>query len=605
MQSPSLILVLNGIKVLHLKNLEAGSSNKFQFSVQIMLKKLCHTIDNNKNPQFVVSVFFLVWLIVNIIQAYFTELAHDESYYWMYSRYLDWGYFDHPPMIALLVKIGYFLFPNELGVRLLPLLMGTSTMVIIYRLMKDEITSISLFFILLCSVVIFQSHIGGFLAIPDLPVVFFAALFFYFYKKYLQNDSVFQAVLIGFVTAGMLYSKYHAVLVIFFTLLSNIKIAKRGSFWLIPLVATILFIPHIIWQFQNNFPTLEYHLVGRSSAYKFDHTFNYLYSQLLIAGPFVGIIVIYHAIKAKTKGNMFARAMKFNVVGFFVFFFFSSFKGHVEPHWTAIAYIPLLILSYKSISNNTLTVKWVRGFFVPTVVLLIFVRICLIVEILPPDWKLGAEFHNWDTWAQQIKAKAGDRKVVFVNSFQRPSKYAFYSGGDFAHTLNSVYYRKNQYDLWHFGDSVQGQKVMLVGARNADDTLNTIITKYPVKYFDKFKSYYDVKILVENEEIIANTDSTVVINLTVLNPYNDTLYICQAAGKHTPKLAAVLHDGKTFLRNIYLTSLTDTIPPNSSVVKKVEFTMSGLSGDYSCIFSIVNDNLNPPFNSRPILLKIK
>jgi len=38
----------------------------------------------------------LVYFVINILQAAFLELHFDEAYYWLYSRNLDWGYFDHP-----------------------------------------------------------------------------------------------------------------------------------------------------------------------------------------------------------------------------------------------------------------------------------------------------------------------------------------------------------------------------------------------------------------------------------------------------------------------------------------------------------------------------
>ncbi len=55
------------------------------------------------------------------MQSGLTELQDDEAYYWVYSHFLDWGYFDHPPMTALLIKMGYAIFHNELGVRLFQL----------------------------------------------------------------------------------------------------------------------------------------------------------------------------------------------------------------------------------------------------------------------------------------------------------------------------------------------------------------------------------------------------------------------------------------------------------------------------------------------------
>ena len=69
-------------------------------------------------------LFYGLWLFLGLLQSGLTELQDDEAYYWVYSQYLDWGYFDHPPMIGLLVKMGYTIFPNELGVRLFPLLLN-------------------------------------------------------------------------------------------------------------------------------------------------------------------------------------------------------------------------------------------------------------------------------------------------------------------------------------------------------------------------------------------------------------------------------------------------------------------------------------------------
>lgn len=63
-----------------------------------------------------VATGLFIWWLINLLQAAFTELAHDEAYYFMFSQHLDWGYFDHPPMTALLIWLGSFM-GGELGVR--------------------------------------------------------------------------------------------------------------------------------------------------------------------------------------------------------------------------------------------------------------------------------------------------------------------------------------------------------------------------------------------------------------------------------------------------------------------------------------------------------
>ena len=84
----------------------------------------------NKNITF---LFYLIWTITLVIQARFSDLINDEAYYWMFSKNLDWGYFDHPPMIALLIKLGFYVFKNEFGVRLFCIILNVFSIYLIEK----------------------------------------------------------------------------------------------------------------------------------------------------------------------------------------------------------------------------------------------------------------------------------------------------------------------------------------------------------------------------------------------------------------------------------------------------------------------------------------
>ncbi len=572
-----------------------------------MINKIWQTLDKFGRYRSVFLWFLLFWLVINLLQSFFTELAHDEAYYWMYSRNLDWGYFDHPPMIAVLVKFGYALFPNELGVRLFSTILGTSVLFLIFQILKKDIKSISLLISLLLTVLIVQTHVAGFLAIPDLPMVFFAALFFLFYKKYIEKDTWYFAIILGVVGAAMLYSKYHGVLVLFFTLISNLKLLRRVSFYIIPAIIIVAMIPHLMWQINNEFPTFSYHLVGRSSAYSIDRTLNYLAGQLLIAGPFVAIMLFYHSVKVKTNGSVFLKAMKFNFYGFFGFFFLSSFKGHVEPHWTAIGFIPLIILSYYSILNNERAKKWLRILLVPSIAIAIAIRVFLVVDFnfLPKTIPVVSEFHNWGVFAKQLKEIAGDRKVVFVNSFQQPSKYAFYSGGDFAHGLNSIHYRQNQYDLWGFEKELQNKDIILVNGARSTDTLFSPVGPYPYRFIDNFKSYYDIRIDLDRTQFKLNPKEKVDVSGQIINSRESQLVFASADSNAAPRLCLTWHNGKNWTDTNYLQYLHDTIQPGDSIPILIAIIAPENSGEYSCYLSIVNDYLWAPFNSQKLKIIVE
>jgi len=43
--------------------------------------------------------------IIRLVFAALIPIFPDEAYYWDWSRHLAAGYFDHPPMIALLIRM--------------------------------------------------------------------------------------------------------------------------------------------------------------------------------------------------------------------------------------------------------------------------------------------------------------------------------------------------------------------------------------------------------------------------------------------------------------------------------------------------------------------
>jgi len=125
-----------------------------------------------------IGYFLLLWTILNAIQAYTLELHGDEAYYWVYSKLLDWGYFDHPPMVAVFIKIGDSLMHNELGLRLLTVLTNSAAVYLLWLILKKYNASAKWFMLVVSGLFIF--HIYGFTTTPDSPLLFFTVLFYFY-----------------------------------------------------------------------------------------------------------------------------------------------------------------------------------------------------------------------------------------------------------------------------------------------------------------------------------------------------------------------------------------------------------------------------------------
>lgn len=405
--------------------------------------------------------FLLGWLLINLIQAGTTELFDDEAYYWIYAKYPAWGYFDHPPMIAWLIKAGYGLFPNEFGLRLFIVVLNTATLFLIRNLMvkKDD----RLFYAIAASIAIAQ--IGGIIAVPDLPLLFFAALFFVVYKYFMERMTVPHILLLGLSMALMLYSKYHGILIILFTFLAHPRIIRYYQAWLAVLFGILLFLPHLYWQYSHGFPSVMFHLFERNAVnYRISFTSEYLLGQLAIAGPLLGWLFIWAALRVK-PATLTERAMKFSLIGIYAVFFLSTLKGRVEANWTVCAFVGLIVLSHQYLLNRPALKRWVYIGMPITLALVFVVRIYMLLNVPPASFISKDEFHGNRTRAAEIQKKAGNLPVVFIDSYQKPSKYMFYGAGP-AFSLNTPWYRRNNYNYWPIEDSLLGKPVYVVGANS-------------------------------------------------------------------------------------------------------------------------------------------
>jgi hypothetical protein len=274
------------------------------------------------------TLLLIIWGILNLAQAGLTPLNNDEAYYWMYSKYLAWGYFDHPPMVALMIRIGYFLFYNELGVRLVVVLSQLVALSVIWLLtdkeQREKKENVLLFFMFVAILPV--CNIYGFMATPDAPLILFSAIFLLVYKRFTENESWPNTLFLGFSIAALLYSKYHSGLLIILIILSNLRLLKSIKFYYALFLALLLVFPHLLWQYSNGFPSLKYHLVDRVSGFNLSHVPEYLGSQFLIHNPLILPLLIWIMIKIRSK-NLFDRALYFIIIGFFTFFFISSFRS--------------------------------------------------------------------------------------------------------------------------------------------------------------------------------------------------------------------------------------------------------------------------------------
>ena len=548
-------------------------------------------------------LFMFFWTLAACLQSAFMELSGEEAYYWMFAQHLEWGFLDHPPLVAFFTQLGYFWLPNNLGARLFMVFLSTGTLYLLYRTLEPKNARLTI----TIALGLIAFHAGSFLIKTDVPLIFFEALFLFTYKKYLQRDGWREILLLGFSIAMMFLSKYHGALVVILVVASYPALVKKWSFWGVVGVVVLFMLPHTVWQYTHDWASIRFHLQGRSDiTFKWNNVLNYLWSQPLMLGPLVSLVLLPAAFLYKGK-DRFDRALQFIFFGVLAFFFLSSIRVYIHKHWTSIALLPGLILAYQYLINRPHWQKRLRQLTVVTLVLLIPARLYYAFDFVPEKFDGNLEaLHGWDRWAEEVDSLAGDREVVFLNSYENASRYNYITGKQ-AHCISNYFFNNTHFDFWDGEDRIQGKPIFLINNKRKNSEFATYNTDIGVQIryreIDNFRSYS--KVWVEPLESIPDFKPGEEINLkvSITNKHNYAV-----SAQNNPELPPFL--GYYFLKGQgrgFASGLTDEpleMQPDESKELVLRIKAPEEPGKYQLRFGVQTAWLPATINSRRHSLRV-
>ncbi|WP_371829694.1 glycosyltransferase family 39 protein [Thiocapsa imhoffii] len=200
-----------------------------------------------------------------VVIAALLPITQDEAYYADWARSLAWGYFDHPPGVALL-SIGTWLAPGSaLAARLGTLVAGLLTLIVMARFFHHcgltRPSDLALALILLYATL--PGFTGGVITTPDTGLALAWALALHESERALAGQRrrwLSAGLAVGFGLLG----KYTMVLiapVLLWALWRSDRRALRTPWpYLGALVALLVFAPNIIWNLQHDWLTMRFQL---------------------------------------------------------------------------------------------------------------------------------------------------------------------------------------------------------------------------------------------------------------------------------------------------------------------------------------------------------
>ena len=338
----------------------------------------------------ILPALLAVYLAIRLIYAAGLELVPDEAIYWSWSRHLALGYFDHPPMIAYLIRFGTSLVgSNELGVRLLAAVMAMGTVAMVIFIAKSVLDSTWLVgwvaFVWLTSPLL--AGIGTIFT-PDTPALFFSAVALLIAIRIAVKSDV-DAELAGSSRAARLWilfgvfaglamlSKYTAVLLPTSVALAMVlssagrKHYQKPWIYLGGVICLAVFSPVVYWNYKHGWASFAYQFhhgtVGETpqagptspagAVVRFwKDISSYLGGQLTIYTPILFVIAIVVQIRYARRYSelpLVDRLLLWTGSLPFVFFLLMCIKSHHgEANWPAFAYLPLSILTARWIAEK-------------------------------------------------------------------------------------------------------------------------------------------------------------------------------------------------------------------------------------------------------------
>lgn len=363
-------------------------------------------------------MFWRIWsfaLIIKLFLAWRMPLFADEMYYWVWSHHLSLSYFDHPPFIAWLIRLGHIFENFEGAVRWPTVLFGHLVPLIWYQIIKRffSMQNMALWFSLcLLSPTI---GLGTVVAVPDVPLLVFWSLAFYFFLSLLEKNSWTNYIGFGSALGLGFCSKYHIALflplgILYLTYDKKWKALSVKKSFASAFVAIMFSLPVFIWNYQNDWASFRFQLErGFGQTFKLFWVTDYLGAQLLLIFP----IIFFFAFRASKNGA--SRALSFFGWGPLIFFFISSFKGRVEPNWTTIGTPALITLALM----DRTSIPWIKiNRAIWLIVATLLTGIVSFQWTPSPEWKLKTnEFSAYDIYLPYVS----EYQPFFAGSYQMAS----------------------------------------------------------------------------------------------------------------------------------------------------------------------------------------
>jgi 4-amino-4-deoxy-L-arabinose transferase-like glycosyltransferase len=314
----------------------------------------------------IVVATILALVGVRLVCAATTPLSFDESLYWLWSKNIAGGYFDHPPVTAILIRLGTTLFGNtEFGVRSIGVLLALPASWAIWRsgailFNNDRVGATAALYFNSTLVV----AAGSVIMTPDGPLIIATAFLLLSLVKLFETERGEWWIAIGVAFGIGMLSKYTTIFFAVSILAWLLLVPKLRNWlftpwpWISGVIAVVLFSPTLVWNAQHKWASFLYqHERLVVHEWYLRYLGEFFVTQIGLATPPIfilgcmGLVQLLRGEGGSRGARILINAMVWPIV---IYFVWHTFHGRVEGNWLEPIYVSFVIAAAVAVER----IKW-------------------------------------------------------------------------------------------------------------------------------------------------------------------------------------------------------------------------------------------------------
>lgn len=251
-----------------------------------------HTLKRNTSNYYsLILLFVAIKIGLNLFAISHFGFQRDELLHLALGDHLDWGFKEVPPFIALLAKISTTIFGSSVFATRIFSTIFSGLIIWFTGLMVIELGGGWFAIAIACIGLIFSPAFAasGYLFQPVVFDQLWWVLAVYLLIRYNNSPSIKYIYLLGVVVGVGLLTKYTMAFFAASLIISLLLTPQRKILWnkhivFAAIIALVIFLPNIIWQFQHHLPVVTHMKTLRATQLDYIKPADFIKEELLVNG---------------------------------------------------------------------------------------------------------------------------------------------------------------------------------------------------------------------------------------------------------------------------------------------------------------------------------